>query len=130
MALSCIFVQYHNIMKDFKKLEIWQLGMSIADRVYAEFEELPWQTTMKLKDQATASAVSIPSNIAEGNSRRSEKDKYRFQEIALGSAFELQTQLLLVEMRGWLPKGRLTALLDDVDLEQKKLQAFMASLNP
>lgn len=128
--MSCIFVQNDHIMKDFKKLEIWQLGMSIADRVYALFEELPWQTTMKLKDQATAAAVSIPSNIAEGNSRRSEKDKYRFQEIALGSAFELQTQLLLVEMRGWLPEGRLTQLLADIELEQKKLQAFMASLTP
>lgn len=117
-------------MKDFKKLEIWQLGMTIANRVFEVFEEIPWQTSMKLKDQATSAAVSIPSNIAEGNSRKSEKDKYRFQEIALGSAFELQTQLLLVQMCNWLPQDRLTELLSDIELEQKKLQAFMASLNP
>ncbi|MBK8226067.1 MAG: four helix bundle protein [Flavobacteriales bacterium] len=115
-------------MRDFKKLEIWQLGMNIVDQVYTLFEEVPWQKTGKLRDQAERSAVSIASNIAEGNSRRSEKDKYRFHEIALGSAFELQTQILIVQRRNWVPQDRLSKLLDDIELEQKKLAAFMGIL--
>ncbi len=115
-------------MRDFKRLEIWQLGMNITDQVYALFEEIPWQKAGKLRDQAERSAVSIASNIAEGNSRSSEKDKYRFHEIALGSAFELQTQILIVQRRNWVEEGRLTRLLADIELEQKKLAAFMGIL--
>lgn len=115
-------------MRDFKKLEIWQLGMNIVDDVYELFDEVPWQQAGRLRDQATRSAVSIPSNIAEGNSRRSEKDKNRFHEIALRSAFELQTQILIVERRKWVQPERLTKLLADVELEQKKIAAFMNML--
>ena len=86
-------------MRDFQKLDIWQLGMDMVDQVYDLFDEIPWQKAGRLRDQATEAAVSIPSNIAEGNSRRSEKDKYRFHEIALGSAFELLTQILVVQRR-------------------------------
>jgi len=117
-------------MKDFKKLAIWQLGIDITDQVYDLFDGIPWQKAGRLRDQATAAAVSIPSNIAEGNSRRSEKDKYRFHEYALGSTFELQTQILVVLRRKWVPEGRLDKLLADIELEQKKVQAFMGSLKP
>ena len=116
-------------MKDFKKLGIWQLGMDIVDHVYDLFDEIPWQKAGKLRDQATRAAVSIASNIAEGNSRRSEKDKHRFHEIALGSAFELQTQILIVQRRKWLAAERLTTVLADIEREQKMIAAFMNALD-
>ena len=115
-------------MKDFKRLLIWQKAMSITDMVFDLYEDLPWQKAAELKGQSTRAAISIASNIAEGNSRRSEKDKYRFHEIALGSAFELQTQILIVQRRNWVPQDRLSKLLDDIELEQKKLAAFMGIL--
>ena len=117
-------------MKDFKKLEIWQLGMDLADRVYDVIDDIPWQKGRKVIDQLSASSLSIPSNIAEGNSRRSEKDKYRFMEIALGSAFELETQLLFSERRTWSTKSKIDAALELVRTEQAKLQRFMEALNP
>lgn len=117
-------------MKDFKKLHIWQLGMDLADHVYAVIEYIPWQKGQKVIDQLSGSSLSIPSNIAEGNSRRSEKDKYRFMEISLGSAFELETQLLFVERRHWTTKSKLDAALEMVRLEQQKLHSFMAALKP
>lgn len=117
-------------MRDFRKLGIWQLGMDIVDQVYDLFEEIPWQKAGRLRDQATAAAVSVPSNIAEGNSRRSEKEKLRYHEIALGSSFELLTQILVVQRRKWVSQERLDRLLADIELEQKKLGAFMATLNP
>jgi four helix bundle protein len=117
-------------MKDFKKLEIWQLGMDLADRVYDIIEDIPWRTGQKLIDQLGASSLSIPSNIAEGNSRRSEKDKFRFMEIALGSAFELETQILFAERRKWSTERKINAALEMVRSEQQKLHGFMAVLKP
>ncbi|MEZ4758569.1 MAG: four helix bundle protein [Flavobacteriales bacterium] len=56
----------------------------------------------------------MPSNVAEGSSRRSEKEKFRFFEFALGSAFELQTRLLIVQRRNWADENRLEAVLTKV----------------
>ncbi len=115
-------------MKDFKKLMDWQKAMDITDMVFDLYEELPWQKAAELKSQSTRAAISIASNIAEGNSRRSEKDKHRFMEIALGSAFELETQTLTLQRRKWAPKAEVVALLQAIDEEQKMLMSFMAKL--
>ncbi len=115
-------------MKDFKKLDIWKTGMDLADLVYAVIEDIPWQRGQKVIDQLSGSSLSIPSNIAEGNSRRSEKDKYRFIEIALGSAFELETQLLFVERRRWSTAEKRDAALELIRKEQRMLQGFMSIL--
>ena len=117
-------------MKDFKKLEVWQLGMDLVDMVFDLYEELPWQKVAEYKDQACRAAISIPANIAEGNSRRSEKDKLRFMEIALGSAFELETLTLSAARRPWCPKEKTERILALTDRVQKMLMGFMAKLNP
>lgn len=115
-------------MKDFKKLKMWQKAMEITDMVFDLYEEQPWQKVAELKGQSTRAAISIASNIAEGNSRRSEKDKHRFMEFALGSAFELETQTLALQRRAWAPKPRVEALLAAIDEEQKMLVGFMSRL--
>ncbi|HMC97894.1 MAG TPA: four helix bundle protein [Flavobacteriales bacterium] len=117
-------------MKNFKKLEIWQLGMDIVDAVFDLYENLPYQKIAELKGQSIRAAISIPSNIAEGNSRRSEKDKLRFMEIALGSSFELETQSLSLQRREWAPKEKVQELLGVIDRHQMKLMAFMGKLEP
>lgn len=116
-------------MKDFKKLEIWINGMDLADRTYDVIEDIPWQKGQKVIDQMSSASLSIPSNVAEGNSRRSEKDKHRFIEYALGSAFELETQLLFSERRRWSTPEKLTRALELCAKEQKMLQGFMEVLN-
>lgn len=117
-------------MKDFKELLVWQKAMVITRMIFDIYEDLPWQRTAELKGQSTRAAVSIASNIAEGNSRRSEKDKLRFMEIALGSAFELETQTLVLQERKWAPKKEAEAVLNAIDEVQKMLIAFMAKLTP
>lgn len=117
-------------MKDFKKLKIWQNAMDITNMVFDLYEDLPWQMAAELKGQSTRAAISIASNVAEGNSRRSEKDKYRYMEIALGSAFELETQTLTLQRRKWSPKGKVEELLKAIDEEQRMLVCFMAKLKP
>ena len=115
-------------MKDFKKLMMWQKAMDITDMVFDLYEEQPWQKVAELKGQSTRAAISIASNIAEGNSRRSEKDKHRYMEIALGSAFELETQTLALQRRKWVPESSIVSLLNAIDEEQKMLMAFMGKL--
>jgi four helix bundle protein len=117
-------------MKDFKKLLIWQKAMDLTDLVFDMYEELPWQKVAELKGQSTRAAVSIVSNIAEGNSRRSEKDKHRFMEMALGSAFELETQTLVLQRRKWAPRKEAEQILKAVEEQQRMLQGFMTKLKP
>ncbi len=117
-------------MRDFKKLEVWQLGMEIADQVFEIFDTIPWQQAgNKIRDQATDAACSIPSNIAEGSSRRSEKEKYRYYEFALGSSFELQTRMLVIQRRKYADSEVIERLLQKIELEQKKIGAFMNALD-
>lgn len=79
----------------FRELEVWRLGMSLAKQVYQLTGDFPRDERYGLSSQLQRSAVSIPSNIAEGNARHSTRDYARFVSMALGSAAELQTQLIL-----------------------------------
>lgn len=80
-------------MKNFKLLTVWKTGMEIVKQCYELAEFFPVEEKFALRLQITRSCVSIPSNIAEGSSRQSTKEYRRFLEIALGSCFELETQL-------------------------------------
>tara|TARA_R110000868_G_scaffold71206_1_gene208824 strand:+ start:101 stop:355 length:255 start_codon:yes stop_codon:yes gene_type:complete len=82
-------------MRDFKKLEIWKNGITIVKFVYSLVQKLPNEEKFGLKSQISRAAVSDPSNIAEGCSRNSEVEFKRFLEIALGSLFEVETQLII-----------------------------------
>ena len=84
-------------MRNFKDLEVWRLGMTIVKEVYGLVTQLPADERYGLKSQLTRAAVSIPSNIAEGSAKSSEKEFRLYLERALGSAFELETQVLIVK---------------------------------
>lgn len=86
-----------NKIKDFKDLIVWQKSMILVELVYKLSAKLPRQEDFGLASQIKRSAVSIPSNIAEGKSRSSRKDFAQFVFISRGSVFELETQLLLLE---------------------------------
>lgn len=115
-------------MKDFKKLQIWQLGMEIVDDVYNLITSLPSDEKFGLKSQTTRAAVSVPANIAEGNGKRSEKDKRRFVEMALGSAFELETHLIIVKNRKWVEEKLIEGLIEKLRREQKMIDSFIDKL--
>jgi len=79
----------------FRELEVWQIAMDLAKQVYQVTTEFPKDERFGLTSQLQRAAVSIPSNIAEGNARHSTRDYARFVSMALGSCAELQTQLFL-----------------------------------
>lgn len=84
-------------MHNFEKLKIWQKAMDIAVAVYEISALLPIDERFNLIHQIKKSAVSIPSNIAEGSGRNHNKEFIQFLGIANGSTFELITQLILAK---------------------------------
>ena len=81
----------------FKDLIVWQRAMQVAEEVYTLSKLLPKEENYSLTSQIRRSAVSIPSNIAEGNKRGTKKDYCQFLKIANGPSAELETQLILLE---------------------------------
>ncbi|MGF1666263.1 MAG: four helix bundle protein [Acidimicrobiia bacterium] len=82
-------------MRNPESLEIWADAMDMAEQVYRATSSFPAAERNGLRSQITRSAVSVPSNIAEGCSRDSKRDFARYLEIAAGSLQELETQALL-----------------------------------
>lgn len=115
-------------MKDFKKLTIWQKGMDLVDRIYDLSLLLPSDEKFGIRTQLTRAAVSIPLNVSEGSARSSEKDYRRFLEMSLGSAFEVETLLIVVQRRKWIGDDLIGGLLKEIDEEQKMLAAFIKKL--
>lgn len=97
--------------KNHKELLVWQKAMQLVVDVYNLIRLLPKEETYGLSDQMRRAAISIPSNIAEGNARSSQKDMVHFLYIAQGSRAELETQLELCELIGYISKGRLEPVL-------------------
>lgn len=116
-------------MRNFKELKIWQKGFDIAVDCFKLTEDFPSEEKFALTSQINRSAVSIPSNIAEGSSRSSEKDYNRFLEISLGSCFELETQLLISQAVKYGDNTMTNKILANIDEEKKMMMSFMNKLN-
>lgn len=115
-------------MRNFKKLIIWNLSIALVKEVYQLTGKFPDQEKYGLSVQCKRSAISIPSNIAEGSSRRSKKDKYRFLEIALGSSFELETQIILAQELNYIHNGQGILFLSQIEKLQKMLSGYMIKI--
>ena len=111
-------------MQTHKDLDVWKLGMDLVEKIYVITKDFPKEELYGLTSQVRRSAVSIPSNIAEGCSRSSNKELIRFLEIALGSSFELETQLLVAIDLGIAPKDKGISILNDLKILQKRINAF------
>lgn len=115
-------------MRNFKQLRIWQKGFEIAIDSLKLTASFPKEERFGLASQINRSAVSIPSNIAEGSSRSSNKDYTRFIEISLGSSFELETQILIADAANFGEREVRKRLLKNIDEEQKMMMSFMKKL--
>ena len=115
-------------MKNYKNLKVWQKGMDIVADVYQLAGLLPADEKFGLKSQITRAAVSIPSNIAEGSAKTSKKDYRNYLEISLASAFEIETQVLIIERLNFGEKHLRDKLLVSIDEEQKMLMSFIRTI--
>jgi len=115
-------------MKIFRKLRVWEMGMTLVEDTYKLCSDLPPEEKYGLANQMRRCAVSIPSNISESCSRSSDLDMARFIEIALGSAFELETQFLISERLGYLEKNKCENLIIKLTELQKSSSALINSL--
>lgn len=89
-------------MKTHKDLIVWQKSIDFVSELYKETSNFPKEEQYGLVSQMRRAAVSVPSNIAEGAARNSDKELLRFLHIARGSASELETQLLISENLGYM----------------------------
>jgi four helix bundle protein len=114
---------------DFRKLDVWRLGMNLATETYEATCGYPADERFGLQSQMRRAAVSVPSNIAEGSSKSSEADFRRFLIIAKGSASELETQVLLSEKLGYLEAPVSTGLCQTVRRCQAMLTRLIMTLS-
>ena len=96
-------------MASYRKLRVWKKAIELVTEIYRLCKYLPKEETYGLSDQMKRAAVSIPSNIAEGQARNSEKDFIRFLYIAQGSRAELETQLEICVQLQYLSKDQIAS---------------------
>jgi four helix bundle protein len=93
------------MIKSFRDLQVWEKGMHIVTEIYSSTSGNAFYQDSGLRNQMRRSAVSIPSNIAEGFERKSKAEFRRFIAIALGSTAELLTQIEISQRIGYLPRA-------------------------
>jgi four helix bundle protein len=120
----------------YKDLQIWQKGMRLTKEIYRLTARFPTEERYGLASQMRRAAVSIPSNIAEGQARRGTKEFVQFLSLASGSLAELDTQLLLSVDLGYTqrtdatpPAAEITEIQKMIAAIQRKLAARTAGLS-
>ena len=108
-------------IKSFEDLDVWKNAMQLVVAIYAEFKE---NKDYGFRDQIQRAAVSIPSNIAEGYERQSNKEFIQFLYIAKGSSGELQTQLYIAQKLNYLVTNKAKELID----KSKKVSSMIHNL--
>lgn len=116
--------------KGYRGLIVWQKAMDLVTEVYSACKILPKEELYALSDQMRRAVVSIPSNIAEGYMRTTEKDYKNFLAIASGSCAELETQILVCEKLGYLDSSYTNKLLDMTDEIGRILYGMRKKLTP
>lgn len=112
---------------NYKNLKIWQIGIEIANDISDILLEFPKHERYDLNSQISRCSISIPSNIAEG-SARTDKSFSHFTNIALGSSFELNTQLLISRHRKYINETTFNLLETKIEEFQRMTMSFQNNL--
>lgn len=113
----------------YQNLQVWQKAMNLVEETYLLVKKLPKEELYGLSDQMRRAAVSIPSNIAEGKDRASDKEFVRFLYIARGSVSELETQFLICERLGYLKSDDVQNAVQNCNEVGRMLQGLIKSLS-
>ncbi len=113
----------------FKDLEIWKQSRALCAEVYLITTSFPENEKFGLTNQLRRACVSIPSNIAEGSSRNSNKEFCRFLDFSLGSAYEVETQLLIATDLNFIRSAQIEITIQQLHNIIKMILSFKKSLN-
>ena len=116
------------MLKNFKELNVWQKSYELCLQLYKVSKRFPKDEIYGLTSQIRRSAVSIPSNIAEGYGRKTTTEYVRFLYIAYGSVCELETQTMLCGELGYIGKERFHKLTEEIGAVERILKALIKSL--
>ena len=115
-------------IRNFRDLEVWQLGKKVVIEVYKATKEFPQDEVYGLVSQMRRAAVSIPSNIAEGFNRYHNKDYRKYLFISLGSCAELETQIEIACDLEYMMIVDRNILLENLDHESRMLRNLIKKL--
>jgi four helix bundle protein len=111
-------------MHKYKELKLWQKSIDLVTSIYLSTRSFPSVEKFGLVSQINRAAVSIPSNIAEGAGRNSDKEFLHFLSIAQASSYELETQLIISKNLNYLSVG----VLDQLTIQIEKIQKMNYSI--
>jgi four helix bundle protein len=115
-------------VQSYRDLEVWQKSRKLVSRVYKLTRTFPKEEMYGLTSQLRRAAVSVPSNIAEGKSRRTTGDYIRFLDIAYGSVAEVETQLFIACDLQYTTEKKTRLLFDDYAEVGKMLNGLLTSI--
>ena len=115
-------------MRNFKTLDVWKDGILLCMEVYKTTKTFPKNEIYGITSQIQRSVVSISSNIAEGAGKDGDREFNKFLSIALGSAFELETQLIICRDVGYLTEEKFLLLANPTVILQKMIYSLKLSL--
>ena len=116
------------MMHNFKELHVWKLSKDLCKEIYSITNNFPVSEKYGLVSQLNRAVVSVPSNIAEGSSRKSDKDFSRFIDIALGSSFEVETQIIIAFELQLIDELTFEKIENSIQQVQKMLYKFNQQL--
>ena len=116
-------------MHNFKELKVWQLSIAFSKFVFEIIKDFPSEHKFGIADQLFRCSVSIPSNIAEGCGRKSDKEFSQFVSISLGSAFEIETQIIIAKEVKLITEEQFNNLSHKILEIQKMLHGLLKNLN-
>lgn len=116
-------------MKDFKNLNVWHKAHQLVLEIYKMTMKLPNEEIYGLKSQIRRSAGSIPTNLAEGCGRNSDGELHRFACISMGSASELEYQLILCKDLKYINEDTYTTVNESLMEVKKMLNSFIQKLS-
>jgi len=115
-------------MKGLKKLKVWQDGIELVEDTYKVPRSFSQEELYGLTSQIERCGISIPSSIAEGSGRNSDKDFSRVLDISLASCFELETQLIIAHKLEYLSEDKFDELTDKIREAKKMITDFKKSI--
>jgi four helix bundle protein len=115
--------------RSYKDLEVWKLSIELVKEIYQITEKFPPSEIYGLTNQMRRAAVSIPSNIAEGQERNSAKEFRQFLAIALGSVAEIETQLIIAKEIHYLTEAEVEPFMAIIDRLRKMTRGLIKSIN-